>query len=81
MTVGVRHAILVPDRILVVVVPAGIDAVVEHLVLKIVLPPMTVAVAREVEVRAPAVPELVEADGTALVRMKPPAAAILAKAG
>src|SRR5947207_4087894 len=58
---AVRHAAVVPDLIFVVVVPAGIDAVVEHFLLQVFLPPADSFGMREVDVRALAVPELAHA--------------------
>ena len=59
--VAIGLARLAPDFILVVVVPAGVDAQVEHLFFKVFLPPGAVGVTREIEVCTPAVPELIEA--------------------
>src|SRR5947207_2016874 len=55
---AVRHAAVVPDLVFVVVVPAGIDAVVEHFLLQVFLPPADSFGMSEVDVRALPVPEL-----------------------
>ena len=57
---SVRAAVLVPDLVFVVVVPAGIDAVSKHLLGEPPLPPGDRGRMREVEMRAPTVPELSE---------------------
>ncbi len=57
----VRLASFAPDLVLVVVIPRGINTEAEHLLFDTVLPPLAVGWACEVEMRTPAVPELVEA--------------------
>ena len=65
---AMRGAEVVPDLEFVVVVPAGIDAVIEHLTRQAVLPPADAVGMREVDMRALAVPELADA-GPACARV------------
>src|SRR5215470_5894066 len=58
---AVRHTRLVPDFVLVVVVPARVDPVIEHLPAQVLLPPANTLRMRKVDMRALAVPELADA--------------------
>ena len=58
MAKAVRLAGVVPDFVFVVVVPSGIDAIVEHFLAQVFLPPADSFGMREVDVRTLAVPEL-----------------------
>ena len=58
---SVRHAVVVPDFVLVIVVPARVDADVQHLLAQVLLPPANTVGMSEVDVRTLAVPELSDA--------------------
>src|SRR5437773_4674388 len=58
---AMRLAGVVPDFVFVVVVPSGIDAIVEHFLAQVFLPPPDSFGMREVDVRTLAVPKLAHA--------------------
>src|SRR5262249_53709866 len=58
---AMRHTRVVPDFVLVVVVPARVDTVIEHLPAQVLLPPANTLRMRKVDMRALAVPELADA--------------------